>query len=818
MKNVTYAIRALLRAPGMAATAILTLALGIGVNTALFSFIDGVFLKPHPAIGEADGLHWVNEVVNDHGYRYSAGLTYPIFEQLRARGDVVEEITIFRNASVGFSAGGEPQEVEAEVVDGSYFSMLRLQMALGRGFLPEEDRTPGTHPVVVLGYDLWQNRFGGSADVLGRAVRINGEWFTIVGVGPEGFRGMRDMSRPAELWVPTMMYPVVLRSDDDPLGVDYGVRSTNAVARLAPGVSPERAAEVVTTLLQGMAGEYPDAYAGAVGRLDPLRGIAGPIEPRRLAGIAFALTSITLIVLLIACGNVANLLLARAAVRRREIAIRAALGASRAQIVGLLLIESVVLAVVGSGAALLAARWMIDLYAALSPAPLPVPVTLDLRVFLVTLLIAVATGILVGLSPALRASRADVTGDLKGTSAGSRSGVRPQAALVAGQLALSCVLLVGAAVMARTLWSMVATDRQQPAREEVLALTFNLTAKGYPQELVPITKQRILDHVAAVPGVEAATLSTFAPFDLGLAGSFKPDQEGTSTTQGRREIATIYYIRPSYFETVRIPLIRGRDFTPHDDQSAPLAAIINEAAARQWWPGENPLGRQLHMMPDSAPWMTVVGIAADALHDIRGDERITRPAVYRSELQMSRMIGPEATILARTRGDARRFRDPLVAAIHAVDPDLPVYRIRTLGEMIDEQQEDRWIVSGLMVGVGALALLLATIGLHGLVAFTVAQRTREVGIRMSLGASKRDVLGLFTGALLRYAGAGVAVGLVLALGVAWTLRAILFEVDMLDAIAFAAVGGLLLAVALLAGALTARRATQVDPMVALRAD
>jgi predicted permease len=567
-----------------------------------------------------------------------------------------------------------------------------------------------------------------------------------------------------------------------------------------------------------MAGEYPDAYEGAVGALYPMRGVAGPIDATRLTGIALSLSSITLIVLLIACGNVANLLLAHAAGRRREIAIRAALGASRSQIVAQLLVESVVLSAAGGIAAIFAASWMIELYLALAPIPFPVPIALDLRVFLLTLALAVATGVLVGLSPALRASRTDVTGDLKGIGSRAAGGVRPQAALVAGQLALSCVLLVGAAVMTRMLWSLVSIDRQQPAREEVLALTFNLPAQGHSEVVAASVKERILEHIEAVPGVESATLSGTIPYEFALGATFTVDREGTASTEGPRESANVYYIRPDYFRTVRIPVIRGRDFTPREDPGTPLTAIVNETAARQWWPGEDPLGRQLHLGPDSVPWMTVVGVVADARPDFGHDEGVARPAVYRSEIQFGRSINQATTVLTRTRGEALRFRDPLVAAIHAIDPDLPVYRIRTLGQMIDEKQAENWIVSGLMVGVGALALLLAIVGLHGLVAYTVAQRTREVGIRISLGASRGDILQLFSRDVLRFAGAGIAVGLVLAAGVAAILRAIVFEVNMLDAVSFAMVGGLLLGVALLAGTLTARRATRVDPMVALRSD
>ena len=776
-----------------------------------------MYLKPHPAIGEPEGLHWVSEVITVHGITSAVGLTYPTFEELRERKDLFAELTVFSTRSVAFSGGAEPEDLTAEIVDGTYFSVLRLEPALGRGFLPEEDRTPGTHPVAVIGWDLWQNRFGGTEDVLGRTVKINREPFTVVGVAPKDFRGVRDMDRPADLWLPVMMYPVTMRGDDDPLGVDYGIRSFFAAGRLAPGATPDRVEAVMTGLLQGMTSENPDAFEGATGALYRFRGVAGPTSERE-AGRALMLGGgISFIILLIACGNVANLLLARAAERRQEIAIRAALGASRRQIVGRLLAESVLLSVAGAAAAMLAAEWMIGLFLALAPIPFPVPTAPDARVFLATLALAVATGIAVGLSPALRASKLDVTHDLKRIGAVSRGGVRPQAALVAGQLALSCVLLVAAAVLVRMLWGVVSIDRQQPGRDEVLAMSFNLTTQGYGEDAAESAKRRILDHILAVPGVEAATLGGTPPVEWRLGGRVIVQRDGTATLDTPPEPASVHYVRPSYFATVRQAVRRGRDISDRDVEGTPLVAVVNETAARRWWPDRDPLGQQLHLGADTVPWMTVVGVVADARQDA-DDEGNPQPAVYRSELQLGGSISRTTTLLVRTRGEALAFRDPLVAAVHAVDADLPVYRIRTLGEIIDDYWSDGWIAAGLMVGVGGLALLLAMIGLHGLVAYTVTQRTREVGIRISLGASRAEILRLFGTEVLRFAGTGIAVGLVLAAGVAAVLRSLIAEVAPVDGAVFAAVGGMLLAVALAASYLPARRATRVDPMAALRAE
>jgi predicted permease len=817
-QDLRYAVRSLLRSPGLTATALLTLALGIGANTALFSLINGVFLSPPPGVEDADDLLWVSEVSAEYGGSAPIGITYPLFAELRGRQDLFAELAAFMTQSVDFAAGGDPQRLTAEVVSGEYFSVLRMRPVLGRGFLPEEDQTPDTHPVVVLGHDLWQNRFGSASDVVGRQVTINGAPFTVVGVAPAGFHGLRDMERPADLWVPSMTYRTVMPTREDPLGIDYGIRRFSAVGRLLPGVPRGRALAVMNGFLSGMAVEHPQAYEQVSAGIYDFRGIAGPLEFGGDAFVALFAGLITLIILLIACGNVANLLLARAASRRREIAIRAAVGASRWRIVRQLLVESVALAVTGGAAAILVASWMLDLFIALAPLTSPLPVALDGMTLLATFVLAIGTGIVTGLSPALRSSRADVTYDLKGTGSRAAARIRPQSALVVTQLALSSMLLVGAALMVRTMWELVRVDLRQPARDEVIAMTFDPRTQGYTEEAVRTLNELLLERAAAIPGVEAVTLTATVPHDvLSLhANRFVMEHEAESdrTTQFKPPLLRI--IRPDFFRTIELPLRRGRDFTDEDRKETPPVGIVNETAAARYWPGEDPLGKRLRLGADTLPWLTVVGVAADARYDL-GREGVTEPAIYTSELQRG-PLGPEVTLLARGRGDALALVRPLRDAIGAVDPDLPVYRVRTLGQMLDERWSDGWVIGGLMVAVGALALLLALIGLHGVVAYTVEQRTREVGIRVALGASRREVLRLFAIGVLRVAGVGIGAGLLLAAGLAALMGSLVAGLRTLDVVSFVAVATILLAVTLLASYFPARRALRVDAMVALRAE
>lgn len=813
IQDLRYAVRSLARSPGLALTAVVTLALGIGANIALFSLINGALWSPPPGVGEADGLVWTT--LSSPRLRQPIGVDFSDYQDFRDRAGVFAELAAFSDESVALGGDGEPERLDAEMVTANYFSVLRMSPVLGRGFLPEEDRTPGTHPVAVIGYDLWQTRFGADPGVLGRTVTVNGHPFTVVGVAPKGFRGLSEIEEPTQLWVPVMMHPVVSPHLGDLMEKGYGMRPFWAVGRLKAGVSHERARVALETLTRQTAAAHPEHYEQVsadvlrFGGIESKRGSGGMVEPLVLAA------AVTMIVLLIACGNVANLLLARAAGRRREIAIRSAIGASRGRIVRQLLVESLVLALAGGTGGVLLAVWVVDLFLALSPLPFPMPVALDGSALLVALTLAVLTGVVFGLAPALRASRVELTPALKGEAGGAWGRIRPQRTLVAGQLALSFLLLVGAGILMRSLREAIAADQAIPARNEVLTLSVDLAAQGYSPEAIRAFKLEILERAASLPGVEAASLTWRNPYRGIMFGSpltLAADErdQGGSPASPRYLFHPVW---PGLFRTLAVPMKRGRDFTPDDREGAPQVAVVNETAARRFWPGRDPLGERFRMGSDTVPWTTVIGVVEDAAYERRGDEML--PAVYVPEPQWNE--GSSTTLLVRSRGHASTLFRPLRAQIREMDPNLPVFDIFTLGQAIDQHRVGHRIGTTLLALFGVLALGLATIGLHGVVAYTVTQRTREIAVRVALGASRLRILRLFARDALQMALLGVGMGTLLALA-ATRLLAGALGAGSRDVYTIGLIALLLLGVTLLASYLPARRAARADPMAALRAE
>jgi putative ABC transport system permease protein len=814
LHDLRYAVRSLLRSPGLTLTALLTLALGIGANTALFSLINGALWSPPPGVREADGLLRISHMSEARQGR-RLGVSYLEYLNFRDRSGVFADLAAFMGTTVAFAAGGEPEQVLAELVTGDYFATLRVRPALGRGILPEENRSPGAHPVAVISHEVWQEYFGGAHDVLGRSIAVNGSNFTVVGVAPDGFRGLSGMQSPADLWLPVMMYGVAKPGWDSLREVSDDFRDFQSVGRLRPGMPRTQALAILTTLTSQQASEHPEAYERISVGLFPLGRAAG-----ELGGdlpIALFAMGVTLVVLLIACANLANLQLARAARRRREIAVRAALGASRQRIVRQLLTESLLLAGAGGAAGVLVAVFMVELFIAVAPIPFPMPVALNGTALLATLGLSLLTGLAFGLSPALRASNAELTPELKGADSVGARRIRPQNTLVAIQIAFSFMLLVGAGLLVRSMWDILVVAHTQPARDEVLVLSMDLEAQGYSDEASLVFKQTLLERTSAVGQVESASIMSVASPMSGPEGGRVTLEAGATGAEGspQPQRVTRHRVWPDFFRTTGLTMLRGRDFTMQDRKGAPLVAIVNETAARRLWPGEDPLGQQFRIGSDTVPWTTVVGVVADAGFDRpRGAE--TEPAVYSAELQHGSFR--QTGLLVRSRGDRAGLARELREQVHAIDPNLPVLRVRTLGQMIDERYAEGWLAGGLMVVFGALAFILALIGLHGVVAYTVVQRTREVGIRISLGATQGQILGLFGRDVLRVASAGLGVGVVLAAGIVAMLSAMMADLKPTDTLTFAGIACLLLAVTLLASYFPARRATKVDPMVALRTE
>lgn len=823
LQDVRYALRALRRTPGFAAVAVVTLALGIGANVAIFSLIYAALLRPlpFPEPERLATLSFVAPRLDGTGMDTMPFWSYPKFETLRAADHPFEELAGYATFDLNLTAG-DPERLAVEVVSGGYFPLLGVRALEGRTFAPEEDATPRTHPVILLSHGLWQRRFGGDPGVMGRRIEINGVPLAVVGVLPEGFRGLTGT---AEAWVPMMTAPLL--TYDEQLEERWS-HWHRVVGRLEPGASLERAGARLPALARAIAEAHPRPSRPT----EVWDVAAAPLEAARLdAGLR---TSVLVLfgavgfVLLIGCVNVAGLLLARAAARRREVAIRLAVGAGRGRLVRQLLTESIVLALAGGAAGLLLGLWGTDALTAIAPAvagegrisPLVElrGLGLDLPVLGFTLAVSVGTGVLFGLIPALQATHPSITGALHGGD-GALPGLRAsrrdvRGVLVAAEVALALMLLIGAGLMLRSF----ATLRGVPIGfEPDGVLAFQLDPAGSQVDMAgaPAFYAELLRRIAALPGVEAAAVNRCPPLSGRCMGSFVTRLDATVfTPDAEGPFVGVHAVSADYFRTLRIPLLRGRAFDERDRRGAPLVAIVNETAARTLWPGQDPIGRRIgvgmHPWRDGAT-AEVVGVAGDARYGA-ADAPIG-PDVYVSMLQGGR---PSNTVMVRAAGDPRALVGPVRREVLALKPDLPIFDIATLEERVGEALAPARFGALLLALFAAVALALAAVGIYGTIAYAVAQRTREIGIRMALGAARRDVLALMVGRMLLPAAAGLLLGLGGAAALTRVLSSLLYGVGATDPATFAAVAALLAAVALLASWIPARRAARVDPMVALR--
>ncbi|HEX8720562.1 MAG TPA: ABC transporter permease [Pyrinomonadaceae bacterium] len=808
LQDVRYGLRMLARSPGFTAVAVVSLALGVGVNTAIFSVFNAVLIRPLPVVAEQSRLVWLR-----------APQSYPDFEDLRAQARSFEGMAaVSGTREFSLARGAEPELLKGELVTADYFKVLGVGAGLGRTFVEEEGRSPAA--VVVLGHDLWRARFGADAGVVGRQVQLNGLSFTVVGVAPEHFYGTEAGLR-RELWVPLSAEPLLRPPAAAGTEADANVlhnRNSHwlmAVARLRGGVTREQAAAEMEVLARRAA----EANGGRVTPEDLRRvqvlAMSGGMDPSDreealpIAGVVMAVVGL---VLAVACANIAGLLLARAATRRRETAIRQALGASRGRLVRQWLTESILLGCLGGGAGLLLALWGKDLLASYSAGtPLAsLDLGLDYRVLAFTLAVSVGAGLLFGLAPALQATRLDVVTSLKSEDAraGSRRS-RLRSVFVGAQVALSVVLLVCAGLFIRSL-RLAHTIDPGFRVERALTVPVDLGLLRYRKEEGLAFYRELLARVAAQPGVESASLVRFAQLGFSF-GQTQVSAEGRAR-EGDEGVSTGFNTAgPRYFETMGTTLVRGRDFTEADGEGAPAVAVVNETLAAILWPGEDPLGKRLSFEGARGPFVEVVGVARDGKYRSLGDR--ARPYVYRPLMQG---YEPRMTLVVRTHGEPQALAGAVRAQLRALDANLPVAEVRTLEEQFDLSLLPSRIAAWALGGFGLLALALAGIGVYGVVNYSAAQRTREIGVRMALGAGRRDVLRLVMGEGLSVVGLGLALGLLLALALSRLVAGFLYGVGAADPVTFAGVPLLLGAVALAAGYLPARRATKVDPMVALR--
>ena len=742
-----------------------------------------------------------------------SNFSYPNYQDLRARNDVFTDLFAYRITSLSVSHDGINERRWGYEVSGNYFAALGVQPALGRFISADDDRTPGAHPVVVIGHRYWQQSFGGAPDAVGKEVSVNGRRYTIIGVAPQGFLGT-EIASAAEFWFPLAML-AQLEAGANWLN-ERGSEIAFVQGRLKPGVSAAQAQTALDLLAAQLEREYPDDNAGKRITLSPPGLFGGTLRGTAL-GFVGLLMAVVGLVLLLACINLANLLLARAAERRREIAVRLALGASRLRLVRQLLTESLLLAGGGGLLGLLPALWLVSLVTALELPP-NVPVTFDIRVdyrvYLFTFLLSLATGVLFGLLPAWQATKAELVTALKDEGNQLRSGRSARqgwlkSSLIVLQVALSLVLLVGGGLMVRSL-QQANTLKLGFEPQRAAELSFNLRLQGYDRAQIKEFQKRLLERVNSLPGVQSAGLADLLPVDLHFART-AVYPEGRAPERNARVPSAMYnLVSPGYFQAMGTRLLQGREFTAQDNEQAAPVVIVNESFARLFLPNVNPLGQQISLGRADAPKAQIVGLVEDGKYAGLGED--ARPYAARPLWQAN---SGSTSVVVRAAGDLPAVMAAVRREIQQLDPYLPVANA-TLVEKLSLPLLPARIVAALLGGFGVLALALAAIGIYGVMSYAVAQRTHEIGVRMALGAQKSDVLKLVIGQGLTLTLLGVALGLAAALGLTRLLKNVLFGVSATDPLTFVGIAGVLTAVTLLACYLPARRATRVDPLVALR--
>lgn len=814
IQDVRFAFRLLLRNPGVTFVAVLSLALGIGANTTVFTLVKAVLLNPMP-VRDIDRVVMVaTSEVRDGAPVVLNGTSRPNFEDLRDQNTVFESASLMGFAPIALTGGGEPEQLFAQIVSGSYFDVLGPRLAAGRAFGPDDDRQIGARPVVVLSHGLWQRRFGGSTDIVGQTITLNGHPFTVMGVTAEGFRGTLPIGGP-DLWVPFAMYREVLTG----IGLEgYNSRRGlifQAIARLKDGVSLEQARANSDAIGQALARDFPTDNNGRTFALTPLAESAFPPAFRRQLTLSSGVgMTVVGLVLLIACGNVANLLLARAHSRRQEIAVRLSIGASRGRLLRQLLTESVLLAAIGGVGGLLVAYWSRALLWAYRPPFLPVDaleIGFDLRVLGFAAIVSLATGILFGLAPAIQASRPELVTELKErtTLPGGTRWYNIRHLLVAGQVALSLVALVSAGLFLRSLANAQRIDLGFDS-EHLVILGMNAGTQGFDEARGRDLYQRALERLSAVPGVAAVTLSSAVPLFQGGFGrtTFRDDQDINDPRNGR--LIQVNEVADDYFSTLGIAVVRGRAFTAADREGSTPVVIINEATARQLFPNEEALGRRIHLF-GRPPAREIVGIARTIKYNFVGEPETTH--LY---LPLAQNYSSQVTVQVRAAGDPQAVLGTVRRELQAVEPSMPLLNVNTYQAVVANSLWAPRMGASLLAVFGLLALLLAAIGLYGVMSYSVSQRTREIGIRMALGAGQQTVRGMIVRQGFWLALGGVVVGVLVAGGLSRLVTGLLFDVPGADPVTFALVSALLLIVSVTATLLPAIRASRIDPVDALR--
>jgi len=811
-QDVRQGLRMLTKSPGFTATVILTLGLGIGANAAVFSIVNTLLLRPLP-ISDPGNLYIIAVKHQDNEQPHQ--VSWSDYVDYRDRSGVFSDLAAYSIGFAGLSADERADRVAVAYVTGNYFSMLGIQPGLGRLILPTEGQAFGKDPIIVLGRSYWRKRFAGDPSVVGRQVLVNGQPFTIAGVVPEGFHGTYALVE-FEAYMPLgMMFPeatyreMIDRRDNHDLHV---------MGRLAQGTTESKAQAAIDVLAHQLEQQYPDTNKSVRARVIAehlARPEANAADSNPL--VAGVFLGLVLLVLTVACVNVANLLMVRATVRGRDLAIRAALGAGRRRLVRQLLTESVLLSVAGGLAGAVIGGWVSMMLSRITlPADLPIrfDLSFDWRVFSYIATVALGTGILVGLMPALRASRIDLNDVLRegGRGAGGTGRHVVRSVLVVAQVAVSLVLLVAAALFVRSVQRAQSIDLGfKPAR--VLNLSMDVSQQAFTEARGRAFYKDVEARVRTLPGVESVSYAYSVPFGYYSSAEYVEAEGQPPPKDQRRPSAGYNVVEPEYFATMSVPIDRGRAFTPQDDERGRPVAIVNEVMAQRFWPGQDPVGRRFKLQSNETQWLEVVGVSRTGKYQSLFDD--PGPYFFAPIAQQYRSL---RVLHVKTAGAPDAMAPAIQKEIRALNPSLPVYDVRSMERMMEGPNGFFLLRMGALfgAGLGVLGLVLALVGIYGVVSYSANQRTQEIGVRLALGAQRRDILRLVVGRGVVLIVIGITLGLAAAFGFSRFLSNLLFGISSTDPVTFAAVPLILAAMAMLASYLPALRATKVDPVHALR--
>ena len=810
LKDLRYAIRSLIKRPGFVAVAVITLALGIGANTAIFSLVNTVLLRSLPV----DQPHQIVSIaIRGKGDSMSA-FSFPNFRDFRDRNDVLAGLFVHRFVPLSLSRSGANERIWGFEVSGNYFDVLGVNAIKGRTFHQDEDKTPLANPIAVLSYESWQARFGGDPNIVGKDVLLNNHQFKVIGIAPEGFKGTELVYTP-EIWLPSSMMSWVEPGAD--WLEDRNTRNFFAVGRLKPGVSARQAEASLNLLAQQLAKEYPDTNEGQSIKVVP-PGFILPDIRGAVVSFTWVLMGAVGLVLIVTCTNLAGLMLARATDRRREIAIRLAMGANRVRLMRQLLTESVLLSLVGGIAGVLLAFWIVNVLLAFKPPidfPLAMDVNIDWHVLLFSLCVSVLAGAIFGLAPALQATRPGLSQALRETSAqGGAARTRLRSVLVVAQIAISLVVLIAAGLVVRTL-QRLQTMNPGFDPQNALTMSFDLGLQGYDEQRGQQFYHQLTERVQSLPGVKSATVSSYIPLSLNY-NSRNIFIEGQPAERGENvPTAMNASAGPRYFETMHTPILQGREFNDQDQAKSEQVAIVNETFVRRLMPNVSStaeaVGKRFAFGAASGPFMRIVGVAKDGKYfSITEDQR---PFVWTPMAQDYQSSG---ILTVRTEGRPESLLGAVRKEVQTLDPNLPLFDVKTLTEHMRFALFPPKIAATVLGVFGLVALLLSAIGIYGITSYTVAQRTHEIGIRLALGAQLSDVLKLVLSHGLKLTIIGAALGLFGAYLATRAITSVLYGVSATDPLTFIGVSALLIGVALVACYVPSRRATKVDPLVALR--